>query len=419
MSFLVMGLGKSGKAVAEFLGAKNVSFQVWDDQKEMRMLAEKKSWEVKHPKHLTSSTEVILSPGIAAQHPLLVQAKEKGCHAISDIQFFFQNFPNTRAIGITGSHGKSTTCALVHHALSQHEIPCLMAGNFGIPVFSTVLHQDVSPETLYILELSSYQLEQCHRLPLKIGALLNLSPHHLERHGSLDGYAKIKEKIFHHAEIAMVGESYPRLSAVLRDHTNTVVLKADSAPLPLPPHLTSPHSVLNCAAATTILSALHPGPFSFQTFKGLPHRQEWLPPVRGISYCNDSKSTSPTAAACALEALKHHRIFWIMGGVMQDDDLSVLIPFLPNVVEGFAIGTSALRYRDFLTQHHVPIALCNTLETAVLQATQRAMAYQPSQSTILFSPGCASYDAFQNFEHRGDCFRNIVASLGPVLPVLN
>jgi len=396
--FFVLGLGRSGLAVSHYLKLRG--------ELEAQKEAFSQGLTVAPFQNDLNVGTFVISPGIAS-HRFKDEAKRAGCEIVNDIHLFFRFFPHVQAVGITGTNGKSTTCSLIHHALSRQGYPSLLAGNIGIPIFSTLM-RGVPQEALYILELSSYQLEYASCLPLKVAVLLNISPHHLERHGTMDEYLSIKKKIFENAFFRIVGAplraeiSDPEIESF--DHTTI-------DDIVLPECLRAPHHSLNSAAAYKVLGALGKAhPQAFEGFSPLDHRQEWMGPFQQIHYCNDSKSTNPIATLCAIYACARGPIYWIGGGVIQNDDLTCLEEGLARISHSFLIGEAAHRYGEFLKQRGAPYTQSQRLEQAVEQATHMAL-HAKEPATILFSPGCASFDQFDNFEHRGRQFKECVEQL--------
>jgi UDP-N-acetylmuramoylalanine--D-glutamate ligase len=411
-AFFVLGLGKSGQAVANFLYAQQKTCYVWDDDPEKQKAAKAQGFVLGWPEN--EQPCVIASPGIA-DHWAKQRAYQNNCRVICDIQLFFDFFPYVNAIAVTGSNGKSTTCALVHHALQSQNVPSVLTGNIGIPPFSTLI-KGIPQNALHIFELSSYQLELCEYLPLKVAVLLNLFPHHLERHETMENYLAIKEKIFAHAEKKVVGNN----QWLQKWHTNahTLFHAADlsdewlsALSQEMQIFFRPIHNKLNGSAAFHILNILGEKPL-FHGFKGLFHRQEFVAQRKHIFFWNDSKATNPDAAFCALNTFfdENAILLWIAGGALQKDDLSPLIPMLPKIHHAFIIGQSQDRFGHFLTQHRVPFHTYQTLEQALFAAFHLATS-QRMTANIVFSPACASFDQFRDFEARGDFFKNAVLDL--------
>ena len=400
---------------------------VWDDQPEKREAAEGEGWTLWSDDFHWTDAVCVVSPGIS-HHPIIQKALEHHRPVICDIQLFHHLFPQVKKIGVTGSNGKTTTCALIHHGLVRHNQHCVLAGNMGVPIFST-LHNGLPPaDHLYILELSSYQLELCQELSLDVAVILNLFPHHLERHGTMDRYRSLKERILTGARKGWVPQKWPINSLVQDsrqdDSTSPHAPQPISPPFlhrwsqelleeyTLPDGLNSAHNRDNVSAAVAVLRSLGCNNREvFQDFKGLEHRQELVAHVNQVRYCNDSKATNPHAAAKAIQAYAHSSIVWIAGGVLQHDDLEVLNPFAPHIVHGLMIGQAGQRYAEWLRAHGKSAEICSSLEIAVVKAHTLALSFtQDAESsvTVLLSPGCASFDQFRDFEHRGQVFKQMV-----------
>lgn len=392
-------------AVARFLQKMGSSVVVWDDSESVRRNAQEQNLKVSMD---TSKAQIVVrAPGIG-EHALL-EGLEPCQRVISDIQLFFDFFPFVHALGVTGSNGKSTTCTLIHEGLQRAGRSSLVAGNIGKPIFETL--DEHPPKAIYVIELSSYQLEYCHNLPLEVAVCLNLSPHHLERHKSMENYAAIKLRIFRNARSGLISDDMRQwvpdeMQRTLEEYTKYPL---DKALLPL--SLRPEHNRLNTRAACAVLEKLgiSDGLSLLQEFKGLEHRQEWVGKFLNVTYCNDSKSTNPYATLSALKACDEGPVYWIGGGVDQVDDLSILRPAVERITHAFLMGPASARYECFLKEHNCPVTLTSGLQDAAQQATTMAIA-QKEDIAILLSPGCASFDAFTNFEHRGLCFKQWIHS---------
>ncbi len=400
-------------------------YVVWDDSAEKREAAESAGWSLWTPDFDWTDAACIISPGIS-DHPIMQHALAHHRPIMCDIQLFHILFPQVQKIGVTGSNGKTTTCALIHHGLKNHGRNCILAGNMGVPIFST-LENGWPVDALYILELSSYQLELCHPLNLDVAIILNLFPHHLERHGTMDQYRYIKETILQGARMGWIPKDWPM--NLDRDHTPPVISgqqvvqrwsRDGLQDYDLPDTLNGAHNQENVAAAVAVLRSLQCTKTDvFMDFKGLEHRQEYVAHTNGVRYCNDSKATNPHAVAKAIQACSDGPIFWIAGGVLQNDDLDVLDEWAQGISHGFMIGQAGQRYAEWLQAHGKPALLCQSLENAVEIAHGLALlsAQNGFFPTVLLSPGCASFDQFTDFEHRGHVFKRCVLQcLNPSAP---
>lgn len=412
MVYIFLGLGRSGLCAADFMNGCGHTVLVWDDNQSRVQEASSRGLSlctlqelqqiIQQSPHVT----LVASPGIAT-HTLKDHCFRKGHRVICDIQLFFDLFPDIQAIGVTGSNGKSTTCALIHHALQSQGEESILAGNIGVPIFSTLV-EGRPQKGLYVLELSSYQLELCDRLFLQVGVLLNVVPHHLERHGSLEAYQQIKEKIFSFSSVIIGAPEFQKNYPDLVDYTGTTMDTSD-----IPEGFSRMPGILNVQAAYSVLKALGYGSSrAMKTFRSLPHRQELVGCFQGIQYWNDSKATTPHAAACGISALAGGLVYWIGGGVLQEDSLDPFAQVASSITIAFLMGQAADRYQKFFSSLGVKTVHVSDLGQAVDQATKAALSEKSvSQSAhIILSPGCASFDQFQDFEHRGDTFKKIVHS---------
>jgi UDP-N-acetylmuramoylalanine--D-glutamate ligase len=392
---------------------------VWDDSAEKREAAESAGWSLWTQDFDWTDAVCIVSPGIS-DHPIMQHALAQNRPIMCDIQLFHILFPHVQKIGVTGSNGKTTTCALIHHGLKNHGKACILAGNMGVPIFST-LENGWPADALYILELSSYQLELCDQLNLDVAIILNLFPHHLERHGTMDRYRSIKESILNGSPMGWIPQNWPT-NLDCKGAPFTPACAETSGPVyrwstdclqdyDLPDALNGAHNQENVAAAVAVLRSLSCTKTDvFMNFTGLEHRQEHVAQANGVRYCNDSKATNPHAVAKAIQACSNGPIFWISGGVLQHDDLDVLDQWAQRISHGFMIGQAGQRYAEWLQAHGKPALICQSLENAVERAHELALlsAQNGSFPMVLLSPGCASFDQFTDFEHRGHVFKQCV-----------
>ena len=405
----IMGLGRSGQSVALYLHSQDIPFTVSDDcPSHLGHIQKKYPWMMASIPD--SSCTIVVSPGIESSHPFLKNALSCKQGIVSDVDLFFRFFPKTKAVCLTGSVGKTTSCHLVHSALQKQNIASVCAGNIGIPLFSTI--KDGQPfDGLYILEISSYQLEWIEHLPVEVAVLLNLSEQHLDRHGTMDHYRQLKEKTFRHAKVKYAnthwvdnwGHDFPTVKAYDRH------LQRHDESKGLSSFIQREHNQSNQHAAQCILSALkcRSDGTLFQDFQGLEHRQEYVGSWKGVHYVNDSKATSPSSVQSALACMPSP-VFWIAGGILQQDSLDLLKPYLHGVQKAWLIGQSAQRYADFLKENNIPFQHSSSLEDAVRSATVFACS---TGGIVLLSPGCASFDQFNHFQHRGHAFKSTVEKI--------
>jgi UDP-N-acetylmuramoylalanine--D-glutamate ligase len=446
-TFAVLGLGRSGLAAALALLAGGATVAAWDDDEARRRgaadagvplvdLAEV-DWD--------GVDALVLSPGIPhthpAPHPVAAAARAAGRPVIGDIELLARAAGDAAIVGVTGTNGKSTTTALLGHVLRAAGVDVEVGGNIGTPVAD---FRSLGAGGVYVLELSSYQLELVESLSCRVAVLLNISPDHLDRHGGIDGYVAAKKRIFHandNRQTAVVGvdDAFGRAIAgelAVGGHHRVVPISGTAAVpggvfvrdgvlmddmdggrrrvLDLGPVATlrGAHNHQNAAAAYAVARAVDvAAPViaeAIASFPGLAHRQELVAVVDGIAYVNDSKATNAEAAARALAS--YPRIFWIAGGRAKEAGIDALVADLLAVRRAFLIGEAADGFAATLTRRGVPNEVCRTLERAVARAREAALAEGPG-GTVLLSPACASFDQFVDFEDRGDTFRTLVEAL--------
>ena len=392
--YAVLGLARSGLATVEALVASGAEVVAWDKSEEAR---EKVAGMVRLADpleiDLAGFDGVVVSPGVPLNtHPIAAKAREAGVPPIGDIELFAQArgcLPPHKVVGITGTNGKSTTTALVHHILTAAGVQAAMGGNIGLPI----LAQDPLPEGgVYVLELSSYQLDLTCSLDCDVAVLLNITPDHLDRYANFAAYAASKRRLF-----AM---QTPGHAAILGDDG-----QIDQSSWPT---LQGPHNAQNARAAIAVCEALGLARDTIaqglRTYPGLPHRMERVAEKRGILFVNDSKATNPDSTAPALAAYPY--IHWIVGGLAKTKDLGPCADQLGHVRAAYTIGEAGPMFARLL-EGRVPVRTCELLVTAVGEAAEAAR----TGEVVLLSPACASFDQFRDYEARGDAFRAAVEAL--------
>ena len=431
--FAVLGLARSGMSAVNSLLAGGASVTAWDSREEpRRAIGDRCALADPVGMDLSGFAGVVVSPGVPLnQHPIAGHAASFGVPVIGDIELFAQarpNLPAHRVVGITGTNGKSTTTALLHHIVQSAALPTRMGGKIGLPIRG---QNPLDAGGVYILELSSYQLDLTQTLQCDVAALLNVTPDHLDRYDGFTGYAASKARLFamqRADQFAVFGtsdamtqgiaarESQLRDPAKVRivDGTDLAALQADW------PSLQGPHNLQNAAVAVAIADALGLTAAQWRpalaSFRGLPHRMERVADVNGVMFINDSKATNPASAAPALAAFPpnpRRRIHWIVGGLPKDDSLGECMPFVGNVAAAYTIGEAGPLFADLL-EDQVPVTRSEMMCEAIRQAMDVA---QPGD-VVLLSPACASFDQFRDYEARGDAFRQIVQALSaPAAPL--
>ncbi len=451
----VLGLGRSGLSAARALLAGGAVPLLWDDSPEARARAEAEGHA------LTDLTReaawegmrlLVTSPGIPhlfpRPHPVIAAAVARGVPVDNDIGLFFRSFATDawytfsqvpRIVCVTGSNGKSTTTALIHHVLTAAGRPAQMAGNIGRGVLDLDPGRDGE---VVVLELSSYQTDLARSLTPDVAVFTNLSPDHLDRHGGIGGYFAAKARLFTQGgpdravigvdeaegrHLAMVLGQAPGDDRVIRVSSDHKLDGAGwsvfarkgflaewrkgrqvaSIDLREVPGLPGAHNHQNACAAYAAARTLGLGPREIEaglrSFAGLPHRSQLVREIAGVRYVNDSKATNVDSAAKALQAFA--RIRWIAGGLGKEGGIAALAPHLASVIKAYLIGHSA---RDFALQiGPTPHEIAGTMDLAVARAAAEA---QPGE-VVLLAPAAASFDQYPDFERRGEHFAALVAAL--------
>jgi UDP-N-acetylmuramoylalanine--D-glutamate ligase len=434
--YAVYGLARSGLATVEALLAGGAKVTAWDAKEEVRESIRSSrasvegrvstsldtnglSLENLDDADLSQFDSLVVTPGLPLnRHPIGQRARDAGVEVIGDIELFARarpELPPHKVVGITGTNGKSTTTALVHHILRTAGVPTTMGGNIGLPI----LAQDPLPEGgVYVLELSSYQIDLTQSLDCDVAVLLNITPDHLDRYESFEAYAASKLRLFEMQDqlaehLAVLTEAWSETRPDLIERIpNNVIAFVDGARLrdrqSSWPSLQGPHNAENAACALAICKELgisaDQAQQALRTYPGLPHRMERVREKDGVLFVNDSKATNPTATAPALAAFPAIR--WILGGQAKTDNLDECAPHFGHVRSAYTIGEAADLFETLLAPH-MSVKNCGKLDEAVRQAAQDAEA----GDTVLLSPACASFDQFRDFEDRGDQFKALVGAL--------
>lgn len=424
--YAILGLARSGLAAAEALLASGAEIVAWDRQDVARGKLEGRA-TLADPLDidLTGFDGVVVSPGVPLNtHPIVGHAAKFGVPVIGDIELFAlarPSLPPHKVVGITGTNGKSTTTALVTHILETAGVPTLMGGNIGLPIMG----QDPLPGGgVYVLELSSYQIDLTYSLDCEIAVLLNITPDHLDRYAGFEAYAASKARLFEmqsgpNAAI-IAGADAPSRGILGRlqgtkPAGRVLDLNGTSADGQHAwPALQGPHNLQNAITAASAVLELGVAESTIEqalrSFTGLPHRMEFVAEHNGVLFINDSKATNTDSAAPALSAYLPEqagpRIHWIVGGLAKEDGLGACAAHLANVKAAYTIGEAGPRFAELL-EGTVPVKRSELLCEAVRSAAGAAQ----SGDVILLSPACASFDQFRDYEARGEHFRQIVAAV--------
>jgi UDP-N-acetylmuramoylalanine--D-glutamate ligase len=443
----VFGMGMSGLAAARSLLEGGARISVWDDSERGRETAKAAGLPLCDLAGADWNTidTLVLAPGVPLTHPephwTVKLARASGAEIIGDTEIFMRERRHAGAaakvIAVTGTNGKSTTTALTQHVLASAGLDAVLGGNIGkavldLPPFVDGRH--------YVIELSSFQLDLTPSLDADAAVLLNITPDHLDRHGTLENYAAVKEKIVEAARAAVIGVD-DSLSEAIAQRTiargiKTALLSvrrpvetgiyADGASLIETARgaiqnqaslegigsLRGTHNAQNAGAALAAARSLGL-PWDrladgLRTFPGLAHRMEEVRRSGHVLYINDSKATNADAAERAL--LSFTNIYWIAGGKPKEGGIASLAPHFPRIKKAYLIGEAAQAFAKTLAES-VPVSLAGTLGRAVAEAASDASASEEGECAVLLSPACASYDQFPNFEVRGNAFRTLVEAL--------
>lgn len=444
----VVGLGVAGLPTARALMASGANVLAWDDTPGSRDKATAEGIPIVDlaKADWTGIDTLVLSPGIPhtfpQPHPLADRARAVGAAIVCDVDLLGRAEPHATYVGITGTNGKSTTTALIAHILKTAGRKMEVGGNLGPAVLD---FEPLGKDGIYVLEMSSYQLERTFSIAFDVAVLLNVSPNHIDRHGDLAGYVAAKTRIFAgkgKTQTAVVGvddeetrriadkvaaEGRLKLVRVTRETPGPGMVGAEGTTLvdftgasktlvvdlAEASDLPGRHNAQNAAAAYAATRALGVAPdiiaAAMKTYRSLPHRLERVATIDGIAFINDSKATSPEATVWAFTS--YPRVVWIAGGLSKDVGYDPLIPYLPRVAHAFLVGKAAQEIAAFLARHKVPHTISETLDRAVPAAHAAAKASKDAR-VVLLSPACASFDQFKSFGARGDAFRALVAKLG-------
>jgi UDP-N-acetylmuramoylalanine--D-glutamate ligase len=448
----VFGLGGSGLVSCSALLAGGADVVAFDDNAESVAKARAAGIPTAdlHAIDWSRIAALVLAPGVPLTHPephwTVKLAQAAKVEIIGDIELFCRErrktAPDAPLICITGTNGKSTTTALVAHLLRSAGRDVQMGGNIGVAILS--LQPPVSGRC-YVIECSSYQIDLAPSIDASVGILTNLSQDHLDRHGTMENYAAVKERLVQQSELSLVGVDDPASEAIFKrlDEADRNVIQV-SAVRALPwgyyvrgtqvvgkgggeteaqaevlgdlagiSTLRGQHNAQNAAFACA--AVLHCGvepkdiAAGLKTFPGLPHRLEEIGRKGRVLFVNDSKATNADSADKALSSFPGD-IFWILGGKAKEGGITPLTHFFPKIAKAYLIGEATEEFAKVL-DGKVPYERCGTLDVATARAAADAGISTAAEPVVLLSPACASFDQYRNFEIRGDHFRKLVKDL--------
>ena len=450
----VLGLARSGLATVAAAIAGGAKVYAWDDKEAPQRTAAQSGATVapyaQWPWDRLAA--LVLSPGIPLTHPvpheIVRHAEKHGVKIIGDMELFAAEIRSDPALGgiapviaITGTNGKSTTTALIGHILSQTGFDAQVGGNIGKPVLEL---EPAGPKTVYVLEVSSYQVDLSPGLVPDFAILSNITPDHIDRHGTIENYAGVKTRLLKQTTASgqvAIGVDSPMTSAIftklssnggaqaiavsvgkvlgrgifvvdgeMYDATNGRTHKVMD--LSAAENLPGTHNWQNAALAYAATKSLVKDPRSIAaaiaSFPGLPHRIENVGRIGKTRFINDSKATNAEAAERAIVC--YPDIFWIAGGKAKDGGIESLAPHFKRIRKAFLIGDAAEGFARTL-EGKVAFEISGTLEKATAAAAREAAISSAPSPVVLLSPACASFDQFRDFEQRGDVFRQCVAKL--------
>jgi UDP-N-acetylmuramoylalanine--D-glutamate ligase len=452
----VFGLGGSGLAGASALLAGGADVVAGDDSAERMTHAHQAGVPTADFRTLdwTKISALVLTPGVPLTHPApawpVVLANAAGVPVIGDIELFCQerraHAPDTPFVAITGTNGKSTTTALIAHLLSTAGHDVQLGGNIGTAILSL---EPPRPGRSYVIECSSYQIDLAPSIDPTVGILINVSEDHLDRHGTIEHYAAVKERLVAGVpptgtavvgvddpwcaaaaeRVAQSGKRVVRISVqreladgIFAADNKVMLAKGGAvetiASLDNIGSLRGRHNAQNAACAAAAALALGVTVQQIQdglrSFPGLAHRMEQVGRIGNVLFVNDSKATNADSAAQALACFNN--IYWIAGGKPKTGGIVSLSEFFPRIRKAYLIGEAASDFATTLAGK-APADVIGTLDRAVAEAAIDASSAGLTDAVVLLSPACASFDQYRNFEIRGDAFRNLVKALPGLVPV--
>ena len=439
----VFGLGISGVSVIRALRHFDISVIAWDDKQENRDKAQALGAEILDitSADLSDYAALILAPGVPYTfnpHPVVINAQKYELDIIGDLELLSFANHGLKTIGITGTNGKSTTTALMTHVFNSCDMPAVMGGNIGKPVFDLDLP---SGYQALILEISSYQMDLCPTFRPDISVLLNMSADHLDRHGSMEEYIKAKarilngkgesviavdddftQKLFNETfckeerqvtpvavQAEIIEGYYVRDGILFQNAKGKDIEIGDLNGLETLKGMHNHENIL-CVYATALKCGLDSTQVleALKTYGGLAHRQYLVKKSNNVDYINDSKATNAEATAKALSS--YDNIYWIIGGLAKEGGLRGLSEFESKIKKTYLIGEAQDDFAQWLDKYGMPYEKCDVLDVATEKAHIDAQK-SGTPATVLLSPACASWDQFSSFEKRGDAFMEKVEKL--------
>ncbi len=428
---LILGMGLTGLSVARFFSANNIAYRIADSRLSPPMFGKCEKENLLSNYHLgdwkesllVGITEIIISPGIAETEAIVTWARSKIIPVISDIELFGR-YTDVPIIGITGSNGKSTVTQLLGEMAIAGGKNAIICGNIGKPVMESLSDE----AELYVVEMSSYQLDYTNELNLLTGVVTNITPDHLDRYSNYDTYIASKLSLYQYCQYTVINLDEPLVQSIKGDSCYAIK-KSDKAcdysakktngvyeiyrgkdTLMTSEELLmiGQHNIENVLAALTLGQqaglSVKEMMWVAKSFTGLPHRLEWVTNLDGVDYYNDSKSTSAISTITAIKALseRYKSIVLISGGIAKNQDYSEMFQLIGEKIKAvFLIGESATLFSQQI--NGCPVTIVDSMKQAISSSKELV-----KEGAILLSPGCASFDMFVDFNERGEVFKHHV-----------
>ncbi len=435
---LLIGLGDTGQSVLHFLTNQNCFIKAIDTRTNVEGLSEIKTkfkdvefitGQMFHESIIKDIELIVISPGVSLKESYVVAALDEGIPVIGDIEIFAQiKEKNSKVIGITGSNGKTTVTSLVGELLEASGITTIVAGNIGIPILNTL--DETAPE-VYVLELSSYQLESTYSLDLETATILNISEDHMDRYSSIDEYAKAKYRIFNHAKKCILNRDDDYLKPLIKYDTITFGNHVDEKNYGIKKNgsqyfiakgnveiiaveeirLKGIHNIQNVMAALALCEPFNVSNNAIKKvlaeFEAPPHRMEYVDSISGIDFYNDSKGTNVGATIAAIKSMTKP-ILLVAGGDGKNQNFSPLMHVTKDKIKHVAlIGADA----EIMQKAFSAAAIPNHIEKSLEDAIHKSFELANKGDVVLLSPACASTDMFKNYVERGNLFKACVKKL--------
>lgn len=445
----VFGLGITGQATVAALVKVGADVVAWDDREERCNQAKEAGAKISDlmERDFSRFSCLVLSPGVPLYypepHPIVIKARESGTEIIGDLEILHRCNHGRKVIGVTGTNGKSTTTALIGHVLEKCGVKASVGGNIG----KAVLDLTMPPKKgAFVLEISSFQMDLLPTFRPDVGVLINVSPDHIDRHGSIEKYVESKERVFDSdGGVAVIGqdddetlgvcarvkeagrkEKLVPFSVGKRSEGGVYVIEGELiddfdgeeknlGKLDIST-LQGLHNHQNICAVYGVARSMgiesEAIMEAMSSFPGLAHRLQMVKAINGVAYVNDSKATNVSACSYALACYKN--VYWIAGGRPKEGGLQGIEKYLPRIRHAFLIGEAMEDFSIFLNNHNIPHNFSHTLDHAIGEAHQLAQSERGKPGgtgTVLLSPACASFDQFASFEERGRAFIDLVNNL--------